>query len=66
MWDISSVMYINKIHIKKIFLLTPTGFGCGAVFAAFKLPVPAALVFAGIAKIIGLWIGLTTLTQIIS
>lgn len=52
--------------MKDILLSVLTGFGCGAVFAAFKLPVPAPPVFAGVAGIIGLWIGFTILTQIIS
>jgi XapX domain-containing protein len=52
--------------MKEIVLSTITGFGCGAVFAAFKLPVPAPPVFAGVAGIICLWIGFTILTQIIS
>jgi XapX domain-containing protein len=30
------------------------------------LPVPAPPVFAGIAGIIGLWIGFTTITKVIS
>jgi XapX domain-containing protein len=52
--------------VKDIILSILTGFGCGVVFAAFKLPVPAPPVFAGVAGIIGLWIGYKTLTQIIS
>jgi XapX domain-containing protein len=52
--------------MKDIILSTITGFGCGAVFAAFKLPVPAPPVFAGLAGIIGIWLGATILTQIIS
>lgn len=43
--------------MKDIFLSILTGFGCGAIFAAFKLPVPAPPVFAGVAGIIGLWFG---------
>jgi XapX domain-containing protein len=43
--------------MKEILLSTLTGFGCGVVFAAFKLPVPAPPVFAGVAGIIGLWFG---------
>jgi len=49
-----------------IFLSIITGFVCGAVFAAFKLPVPAPPVFAGVAGVVGLWIGYKTLTQVIS
>ena len=52
--------------MKEIMLSMLTGFGCGVVFAAFKLPVPAPPVFAGVAGIIGLWIGFTVLTKIIS
>jgi hypothetical protein len=59
-------MYKNEVNTKKIFLLILTSFGCGAVFAAFKLPVQAPLVFAKVAEIIGPWTGFTILTQIIS
>jgi hypothetical protein len=52
--------------MKEIILSILTGFGCGVVFAAFKLPVPAPPVFAGLAGIIGIWLGATILTQIIS
>jgi XapX domain-containing protein len=48
--------------MKDVLLSTLTGFGCGIVFAAFKLPVPAPPVFAGVAGIIGLWIGYYLLT----
>jgi XapX domain-containing protein len=43
-----------------------TGFGCGLVFALFKLPVPAPPVFAGVAGIIGLWLGYDIVTRILS
>jgi XapX domain-containing protein len=43
--------------IKEIFLTTLTGAGVGAVFAVFKLPVPAPPVFAGLMGIFGLWLG---------
>jgi XapX domain-containing protein len=56
----------SLINMKEILLSTLTGFGCGVVFAAFKLPVPAPPVFAGVAGIIGLWIGFTVITNIIS
>jgi len=52
--------------MKEIFFSILTGFGCGVVFAAFKLPVPAPPVFAGVAGIIGLWVGFTTITRVIS
>ncbi len=43
--------------MKDIILTTITGAGVGAVFALFKLPVPAPPVFAGVMGIVGLWIG---------
>ncbi len=52
--------------MKDIILSLLTGFGCGVVFAAFKLPVPAPPVFAGLAGIIGIWLGATVLTNFIS
>jgi XapX domain-containing protein len=52
--------------MKDIIISTLTGFGCGVVFAAFKLPLPAPLVFAGLAGIIGIWLGATVITNIIS
>ena len=52
--------------MKDVLLSIITGFGCGVVFAAFKFPVPAPQVFAAVAGIIGLWIGFTIITQIIS
>ncbi len=52
--------------MRDVLLSIITGCECGVVFAAFKLPVPAPPVFAGVAGIIGLWIGYKTLTQIIS
>jgi XapX domain-containing protein len=52
--------------MKDIILSTLTGFGCGALFSAFKLPVPAPPVFAGLAGIIGIWVGATVITNLIS
>lgn len=52
--------------MKQVILSALTGFGCGAVFAAFKLPVPAPPVFAGVAGIIGLWAGYAILIKVIS
>ena len=52
--------------MKDIIMSVITGFGCGVAFAAFKLPEPAPPVFAGVAGIIGLWIGFTVITNIIS
>jgi XapX domain-containing protein len=51
--------------MKDVFLAILTGFASGAVFALFKLPVPAPPVFAGVAGIIGLWAGYSVITKII-
>ena len=37
--------------MREILLSAVTGLGCGVVFAAFKLPVPAPPMFAGVAGI---------------
>ena len=52
--------------MKDILLSILTGFGCGVVFAAFKLPVPAPPVCAGVAGIIGLWSGYAILIKVLS
>ena len=52
--------------MRDIILSSLTGFGCGVVFATFKLPVPAPPVFAGVAGIIGLWAGYSILAHFIS
>jgi XapX domain-containing protein len=52
--------------MKELILSILTGFGCGIIFAAFKLPVPAPPVFSGVAGIIGLWSGYAILTKVIS
>jgi len=52
--------------MKDIVFSILTGFGCGIIFAAFKLPVPAPPVFAGVAGIIGLWLGYDVITRAIS
>jgi XapX domain-containing protein len=52
--------------MKEIVFSVLTGFGCGVIFAAFKLPVPAPPVFAGVAGIIGLWLGYDVITRFIS
>lgn len=51
--------------MKETLLAILTGFASGAVFALFKLPVPAPPVFAGVAGIIGLWAGYSVITKII-
>lgn len=52
--------------MRDIVLSVLTGFICGIAFAAFRLPVPAPPVFAGVAGIIGLWAGYAILIKIIS
>lgn len=52
--------------MRDIILSVITGFVCGIAFAAFKLPVPAPPVFAGVAGIIGLWLGYDIVTKVIS
>ena len=56
----------QKNNMKEIFLSLTTGFGCGIIFAAFKLPVPAPPVFAGVAGILGLWAGYAILIRVLS
>ena len=51
-------------RMKDILLTTITGAGVGAIFAVFKLPVPAPPVFAGVMGIVGLWIGYTLIGRI--
>lgn len=52
--------------MKEIILSVITGGTCGIVFALMKLPVPAPPVFAGVAGIIGLWLGYDLITRITS
>jgi XapX domain-containing protein len=49
--------------MKDIVLSIVTGFAAGVVFAMLKLPVPAPPVFAGVAGIIGLWLGYDLITN---
>ena len=52
--------------MKEIILSLITGFGCGIIFAAFKLPVPAPPVVSGVAGIFGLWAGYAILVKVLS
>jgi XapX domain-containing protein len=52
--------------MRDVILSIVTGFACGLVFAALKLPVPAPPVFAGVAGIVGLWAGYAILMKVIS
>ena len=51
--------------MKEIFLTTLVGIIVGGVFSAFKLPIPAPPVFAGLMGIVGLWIGYALITKIV-
>jgi XapX domain-containing protein len=51
--------------MKEILLTTITGAGVGAVFALFKLPVPAPPVFAGVMGIVGLWLGYALIGKLV-
>ena len=51
--------------IGEIIKTTITGMGVGAVFALFKLPVPAPPVFAGLMGIFGLWLGYGLITKVL-
>jgi XapX domain-containing protein len=50
----------------EIIKTTITGVGVGAIFALFKLPVPAPPVFAGVMGIVGLWIGYALIIRVIA
>ena len=43
--------------MKEMLMTTTVGAITGAIFSAFKLPIPAPPVFAGLMGIVGLWIG---------
>lgn len=43
--------------MRDILMTTLVGAIVGGVFSAFKLPIPAPPVFAGLMGIVGLWIG---------
>ncbi|NBW58614.1 XapX domain-containing protein [bacterium] len=51
--------------MRDIVMTTLVGTIVGGVFSAFKLPIPAPPVFAGLMGIVGLWIGYALVTRII-
>lgn len=51
--------------MREILLTTLVGTIVGAIFSAFKLPIPAPPVFAGLMGIVGLWIGYALVTKIV-
>ena len=50
--------------MRDIFMTTLVGAVVGGVFSAFKLPIPAPPVFAGLMGIVGLWIGYAVVTKV--
>lgn len=53
-------------RMKDILMTTAVGAITGAVFSAFKLPIPAPPVFAGLMGIVGLWIGYAIVTKVMA
>ena len=53
-------------RVKEILMTTLVGAMVGGIFSAFKLPIPAPPVFAGLMGIVGLWIGYALVTRVIS
>jgi len=53
-------------RMRDIFMTTLVGAVVGGVFSAFKLPIPAPPVFAGLMGIVGLWIGYAIVTKVIA
>jgi XapX domain-containing protein len=51
--------------VKDILMTALTGGIVGAVFALFKLPVPAPQVFAGVMGIVGLWAGYALVVKVL-
>ena len=52
--------------MKEIILTTLVGAAVGGIFSAFKLPIPAPPVFAGLMGIVGLWIGYALVTKVLA
>lgn len=53
-------------RMKEILMTTLVGAVVGGIFSAFKLPIPAPPVFAGLMGIVGLWIGYALVTRFIA
>ena len=47
-------------------MTTLVGAVVGGIFSAFKLPIPAPPVFAGLMGIVGLWIGSAIVTRVLA
>lgn len=55
----------GESQMRDILMTTLVGTIVGGVFSAFKLPIPAPPVFAGLMGIVGLWIGYALVTRLI-
>lgn len=53
-------------RMRDIIMTTLVGAAVGGVFSAFKLPIPAPPVFAGLMGIVGLWIGYAIVTKVMA
>jgi len=53
-------------RMREILMTTLVGAMVGGIFSAFKLPIPAPPVFAGLMGIVGLWIGYALVTKVLS
>jgi XapX domain-containing protein len=51
--------------MKEILLTTLVGTLVGGIFSAFKLPIPAPPMFAGLMGIVGLWFGYALVTKFV-
>jgi XapX domain-containing protein len=52
--------------MREILMTTLVGAMVGGIFSAFKLPIPAPPVFAGLMGIVGLWIGYALVTKVLA
>ena len=53
-------------RMRDIIMTTLVGAMVGGIFSAFKLPIPAPPVFAGLMGIVGLWIGYALVTKVMA
>lgn len=56
----------RQSQMRDVFMTTLVGAIVGGVFSAFKLPIPAPPVFAGLMGIVGLWIGYAIVTKVLA
>ena len=53
-------------RMREILMTTLVGAMVGGIFSAFKLPIPAPPVFAGLMGIVRLWIGYALVTKVLA